>query len=46
MGLISDAYVHVRYGEIPEEARIITLVEGAWDLINKEAPKFGRGTRA
>jgi len=46
VGLITDAYVHVRYGEIPEEDRIITLVEGAWDSINKEARKFGRRIRA
>jgi len=46
VGLITDAYVHVRYGEIPEEDRIISLVEGAWDSINKEARKFGRRIRA
>jgi hypothetical protein len=44
--LITDAYVHVRYGEIPEEEKIITLVEDAWDAIEKEGRRFGRGNRA
>jgi hypothetical protein len=44
--LITDAYVHVRYGEVPEEDRIIKLVEDAWELIDKEARNLGRGIRA
>jgi hypothetical protein len=44
--LITDAYVHVRYGEIPEEEKIITLVEDAWDAIEKEGRRLGRGNRA
>jgi hypothetical protein len=44
--LITDAYVHVRYGELPEEDQIVSKVERAWDLIDKEARKIGRGIRA
>jgi hypothetical protein len=42
IGLITNAYVQVRYGEIPEEERIISMVEDAWDSIEKEAKRIGR----
>jgi hypothetical protein len=40
--LITDAYVQVRYGELPEEEGIISMVEGAWSSIDKEVKKMGR----
>jgi hypothetical protein len=42
IGLITNAYVQVRYGEIPEEERIISKVKDAWDSIEKEAKRLGR----
>jgi hypothetical protein len=42
IGLITNAYVKVRYGEIPEEEGIISMVEDAWDSIEKEAKRMGR----
>jgi hypothetical protein len=43
IGLITDAYVQVRYGEIPEEERIISMVEAAWAAIETEAKHVERG---
>jgi hypothetical protein len=40
--LITNAYVQVRYGELPEEERIISKVEEAWALIEKEAKRMER----
>ena len=42
IGLITNAYVQVRYGEFPEEERIISMVEDAWALVEKEAKRMGR----
>jgi hypothetical protein len=42
IGLITNAYVQVRYGEIPEEERIVARVEEAWSSIEKEARRMGR----
>ncbi len=42
IGLITNAYVQVRYGEIPEEEGIIAMVEEAWSSIEKEARRLGR----
>ncbi|OGO17934.1 MAG: hypothetical protein A2Z14_03125 [Chloroflexi bacterium RBG_16_48_8] len=46
IGTITNAYVQVRYGEIPEEERIITLVEEAWSSIEMEARRLGRKIHA
>ena len=43
IGLITYAYVQVRYGEIPEEEQIISMVQEAWDSIEKEAKHMDRG---
>jgi hypothetical protein len=44
--LITNSYVQVRYGEIPEEEHIIALVEEAWSSIEKEARSRVRIMRA
>jgi hypothetical protein len=43
IALITDAYVQVRYGEIPEEEKMILAVEDAWLSIEKQAQKLERG---
>jgi hypothetical protein len=45
IGLITNAYVQVRYGEIPEEDQIIAQVEEAWSSIEKEARSVWRNMR-
>jgi len=42
ISLITNAYVHVRYGEIPEEKQIISMVQDAWSAIEKEARHMGK----
>jgi hypothetical protein len=42
ISLITNAYVQVRYGEIPEEEGIISLVQDAWSEIEKEARHMGK----
>ena len=34
MGVITDAYLRVRYGELPETNQEISQVEGAWERVN------------
>jgi hypothetical protein len=41
---ITDAYLRVRYGELPETQQEIDLVEGAWDRIRAQARSL-RGRR-
>jgi len=46
IGIITDAYVCVRYGEIPEEDESIAEVQEAWASIETEARKLGRDIQA
>jgi hypothetical protein len=34
MGVITDAYLRIRYGELPETNQEISLVEEAWERVN------------
>jgi hypothetical protein len=43
LGLITEAYLRVRYGELPETQAVINQIEAAWKQIQTASPSFKTG---